>query len=79
MRTRTETRTDSDIGEKLLSLIYLVLIYYVLVVIVVLVKSKVLGKPDFFYVACYVCMYVCMYVCYIYLYVKKKSGNLRFF
>ena len=41
LRTRTEIRTDFDMGKELLSLIYLVLLYYVLVVLVVLVKSKV--------------------------------------
>ena len=42
--TRTGTRIDFDMGEELLSLIYLVLLYYVLVVLVVLVKSKILRK-----------------------------------
>ena len=38
---KTGTRTDFDMGEELLSLIYLVLLYYVLVV---LIKSKFLRK-----------------------------------
>ena len=77
--TRTETRMDFDMGEELLSLIYLVLLYYVLVVLVVLVKSKVLRKFSKLFLWYTFGIYIWYMPGYAYKKKVKKATNLNFF